>query len=140
MSSRAPLTVVGSRQSTKDVAAPRPKKARSENLNEAFLDNLRRNSLIRETLREWEAKNYTKSEYVKSESLAPGQIANDIFKSQPLSSVREARQLEDTEDGEVGPSVDETGVADGAAAAPTDHLQPGTLIELRFAPPQPSLM
>ena len=60
--------------------------------------------------------------------MSPGDVANQLFKSQSLSGNREGRSPDEMGD-EV--AVDESGVAENVTAAPTDHLVPGTLIEMR---------
>ena len=99
---------------------------RSESQN--FISSLREKSAIRETLRQWEAENPQPNDYIIQGALGPGEVANQMFKADALSGMREGRQLEAADDGVV---TDETGAVESLAAAPTDHLHPGTLIELR---------
>lgn len=112
---------------------PRPKPKRRNNFptqeeNEIFLHGLREKSAIRETLRQWEAENNQPSEYAFLEALGPGEVANHIFKSEALSGMREGRQVEEAND---DVATDETGPVESLTTAPTDHLHPGALIELR---------
>lgn len=98
---------------------------------EAFLKDLRETSTIRGKLRQWEAEQPVENDYNINESQGPGIVVNQMFRSMGLTTVREGRQMEES-DGDL--VVDETGDVDSIAAAPTDQLVPGTLIELRWAP------
>jgi len=81
-------------------------------------------------LKKWELDNPQENQFTVSASLAPGETPNDMFKSQALSGMREARQVNEAEDGEF--AVDEFDTIDSVSAAPTEMLRPGTLIELRY--------
>ena len=105
--------------------------SKSQSVDRTFLDELRGDPTIRETLRQWEAEHHQPNSYTSHVSLGPGEVANHLFRSEPLSGVREGRQLEEAED---GIAVDETGAAESLPVMPKEHLVPGTLIELRYVP------
>ncbi|SPN96924.1 uncharacterized protein DNG_00443 [Cephalotrichum gorgonifer] len=122
----------GSQQRSYALPVKRRPNSKDRPRSDDFLEKLTRTSTIRETLRQWEADNPQVQDYsALPESVAPGQVPNNMFKSQALSGMREARQVGDEDDGEM--AAGESGPAEDTMSAPTDHLRPGTLVEIRVS-------